>query len=440
MELHIPVEGPDIKLSLQQNSDESEKFRFHSDACKQNIIDHLSLCLSQNLCNFADVSIQCSDGTIAAHKLVLASISPMLYSEFIRNTFDETISILMPDCSVAQISDYLISVYKCQDSDSAVNGLIGFDTYFTANALFKTSSSEDKNQREKVEVDVKLEELDKNYDAYDDDDDFIDDEDYDEDNDSETITIPLRNKKSKSSKTKTKKQKKRENASLVWDHFKVIAEENNIKRCICQYCQKIMSSTGGSTSSMRAHLLTHKDQITPELAEHLEDASVKKRKLKEEEESDDPIIDPESGELVTKKDLKKKQRKKHVFTKEKKKHSIVWQYFKKDPDDPKRCICQICFKALVYLGSNSSMFSHINSHNLLEIEPVPCSVCGKMFNNKIARDRHEYRHNNNERKYACELCPKAFVCRTRLNIHMRCHTGEKPYQVKVSDIIKLSML
>ena len=64
----------------------------------------------------------------------------------------------MPDCSVAQISDYLISVYKCQNSDSTVNGLIGFDTYFTANALFKKSDT--KSMKEKVEVDVKLEELD----------------------------------------------------------------------------------------------------------------------------------------------------------------------------------------------------------------------------------------------------------------------------------------
>merc|ERR1712126_15955 len=44
--------------------------------------------------------ITCSDGQIFAHKLVLASISPMLYSEFKQNIWDEMLSIILPNYSL----------------------------------------------------------------------------------------------------------------------------------------------------------------------------------------------------------------------------------------------------------------------------------------------------------------------------------------------------
>ena len=64
------------------------------------IIDNLGSCFPGNSDNYSDVIITCSDGQISAHKLVLASISQILYSEFKLNTWDEAISIIIPNVSL----------------------------------------------------------------------------------------------------------------------------------------------------------------------------------------------------------------------------------------------------------------------------------------------------------------------------------------------------
>ena len=62
---------------------------------------------------------------------------------------------------------------------------------------------------------------------------------------------------------------------------------------------------------------------------------------------DEPVLDPESVKLLTRKELKKKKKKTNIKTKEyesrytKLKSSVVWNYFKPDENDPKMATCQV---------------------------------------------------------------------------------------------------
>ena len=89
-----------------------EDIKFHNN---KNIIDYLGSCFPSDSDNFFDIMITCSDGHISAHKLVLASISPMLYSEFKQNVSDKTLSIVLPDYSLLEVTQYLKAIYSCQD-------------------------------------------------------------------------------------------------------------------------------------------------------------------------------------------------------------------------------------------------------------------------------------------------------------------------------------
>ena len=76
----------------------------------------------------SDLVLRCSDGVVAAHQLVLASISPVLHAEFRLNKFDEVISISAPDVSSHAMSRYLDAVYQCGDLScyEDISSMLGF--------------------------------------------------------------------------------------------------------------------------------------------------------------------------------------------------------------------------------------------------------------------------------------------------------------------------
>ena len=64
----------------------------------------------------SDVVLVCSDGLLPAHKLVLAALSPLLRSALAEaDTWDETVSVVMPDFSIQQVSRYLADIFTCED-------------------------------------------------------------------------------------------------------------------------------------------------------------------------------------------------------------------------------------------------------------------------------------------------------------------------------------
>ena len=135
---------------------------------------------------------------------------------------------------------------------------------------------------------------------------------------------------------------------------------------------------------------------------------------------------------MTEKEYKKKHKKIRKNTgKEMKKTSVVWNFFHKDPEDKTKVICQICFKVMLFSGSNGNMLCHLRTHKVLQEDDVeiPCSECGKLLKNKAALKRHEKIAHRDVDKFVCSYCPKAFASNSRRLVHERIHTGEKPYQV-----------
>ena len=61
------------------------------------ILQHLSSCRGPAT---ADVRLQCGDGAVGGHRLVLAAVSPMLRAVFREDSWDEDIVIMLPDISV----------------------------------------------------------------------------------------------------------------------------------------------------------------------------------------------------------------------------------------------------------------------------------------------------------------------------------------------------
>ena len=54
-----------------------------------------------------DLILRCPDGSVPCHRLLLASLSPMLCSVLSGDTWDEAITVMMPDLSVQDLKTFL---------------------------------------------------------------------------------------------------------------------------------------------------------------------------------------------------------------------------------------------------------------------------------------------------------------------------------------------
>ncbi|XP_071962627.1 uncharacterized protein [Antedon mediterranea] len=71
-----------------------------------------------------------------------------------------------------------------------------------------------------------------------------------------------------------------------------------------------------------------------------------------------------------------------------------------------------------------------NHEEVHKVQKIACTYCGKYFSTKTKLNVH-IRIHTGERPYKCELCPKAFATNSTFNTHIKMHTGEKLYTCRV---------
>lgn len=92
----------------------------------------------------------------------------------------------------------------------------------------------------------------------------------------------------------------------------------------------------------------------------------------------------------------------------------------------RRYICNFCDKE--FLGGND-LRKHIRIHT--DERPFECQHCGQRFRQGGCLKNHIASQHGTSETFTCYYCSKSFPIKERLRLHMRLHSGEKPYHCKI---------
>lgn len=85
--------------------------------------------------------------------------------------------------------------------------------------------------------------------------------------------------------------------------------------------------------------------------------------------------------------------------------------------------CGICSKVFAY---GNDLRKHLRIHS--DERPFPCPECGQRFRQAGCLKNHIASQHGGAASFSCHYCAKTFPIKERLRLHMRIHSGEKPYK------------